>query len=323
MSTETEHDPVVNRRQRAFRWARIAVTIGAFGYIMRRVDPAEVLAAGRQLSASAFLLAFGFVALGFSLAIARWHALLRAYGAIDMPSWRRLGHLYLVGFFYNTYAPGGVGGDVVRGAAGREAFGDPSWASVTSGVAVVFIERVCGVAALLTIAATAYLRWPLPGVQDLGFWAGLGLLASVAAVLGVAIAPRMAPYLPPALGEPLRGLPRLHRIWPFTFALLLSFCIQGLNVAAGHAIMHSLSPEVSLSESAVAMPVIAASAFFPLTVGGAGVREAAFATLYGAAGVAEAVAYAGSLSYWALQLLLGALGGLLNLLVPLSGYQRQ
>ncbi len=306
------------RRQRYLRYGRIAVTIGAFAYLASRVEPVEVARAWRELSVGAALSALGLVAAGLGLGVLRWRALLVAYGAIDIPSWARLGHLYLVGHFYNTYAPGGVGGDVVRGVASRRAFSDLSWAGATSGVAVVFVERVCGVAALLTLAAGAYLLWPIPGVQHVGLVAVLGLLAAATAVIGIAVAPRVAPYLPEKLGKPLRALPGLRAVGPFVWALVLSLLIHFLSILAVNAIMQSLFPSVKLTESAVAVPIITASVFFPFTVGGAGIREAAFATLYGAVGVPEAIAYAGSLSIWATQLITAGIGGVINLWLPLS-----
>ena len=252
----------------------------------------------------------------------RWRLLLRAYGAIDVPAWSRIAHLYFVGHFYNTYAPGGVGGDVIRGVAGRKAFGELDLASATSGVAVVFIERVIGVSALLVLATGAYLIRPIPGVEDLGLWAALGLGAAAAALIGIAVAPRLAPFVPERLGKPLRALPRLFSIGPFLTAIALSLLIHFVNIVAGHAIMHSLEPSVAFAESAVVMPLIGASAFFPFTVGGAGVREAAFITLYGAVGVPKSSAIAGSLSFWAVQLLTAGIGGVINLMVPLSGSDR-
>jgi uncharacterized membrane protein len=66
------------------------------------------------------------------------------------------------------------------------------------------------------------------------------------------------------------------------------------------------------------MPLIGASAFFPLTISGAGVREFAFAALYHLVGVPEATAYAASLSYWAAQLAVAAVGGILTLVTPIS-----
>jgi len=177
-------------------------------------------------------------------------------------------------------------------------------------------------AARLVLATGAYLWKPIPGMENVGLWAALGLSAAAAALIGVAIAPKLAPHLPESLGKPLRALPQLRSALPFLGALLLSLVIHGVNVAAGHAIMHSLEPTVTWAQSAVVMPLIGASAFFPLTVGGAGVREAAFAALYGTVGVPEATAYAGSLSFWACQLLTAGVGGVINMLVPLSGSDR-
>ena len=307
------------KRRRFLRWGRIAITLSAVAYLASRVDPSEVVSAWRRLSVGAalFALIVAFAAVG--VGIVRWRLLLRAYGAIDLPSWARLGHLYLVGHFYNTYVPGGVGGDILRGIASRKAFGDVSWAGATTGVAVVFIERVLGVSALLAMAACAYFIRPLPGLENVGLWAGLGLAAGVGALGGIALAPKLAPWLPKRLAEPLGALPRFYSMWPFIGAIVASLMIHLLNIVAGHAIMHSLDPAVQFSSSAVAMPLVSASGFFPFTVGGAGVREAAFAALYGTVGVPEATAYAGSLSFWALQLVTAGVGGLINLWIPVSG----
>jgi len=307
------------KRRRYLRWGRIAVTVAAVAYLASRVEPRDVLNAFQRLSPGAALTALAVVLFALVCGMVRWRLLLRAYGAIDIPSWPRIAHLYTVGHFYNTYAPGGVGGDVIRGVAGRKAFGDLDWASATSGVAVVFIERVVGVSALLALAAGAYLMHPIPGIENVGLWAGLGLAAAGAALIGIAIAPKLAPLLPEKLGKPLRALPRLYSLWPFLIAIFLSLIVHACNIVAGHVIIHSLEPSVTLAQSAVVMPLIGASAFFPFTVGGAGVREAAFAALYGTVGVPEASAYAASLGFWGTQLISAAIGGVVNLFVPLSG----
>jgi len=301
------------------RWGRIAVTVAVVGYLASRVQPRDVLYAMQRLSMGAASTALAVVSLGLFLGMVRWRMLLRAYGAIDIPRWPRVAHLYLVGHFYNTYAPGGMGGDVIRGVAGRKAFGDLDWASATSGIAVVFIERVIGVSALLVLAAVAYLFRPIPGIENVGLWAALGLAAAAAVLVAIAISPRLAPLLPEKLGKPLRAMPHLYSIPSFLIAILLSLLIHFVNIVAGHAIIHSLAPSVAFTESAVVMPLIGASAFFPFTVGGAGIREAAFAGLYGLVGVPEASAYAASLGFWAIQLATAGLGGVINLLIPLSG----
>lgn len=307
------------KRRRYLRWGRIVVTVAAVAYLASRVEPRDVMNAFQRISLGAALTAISVVLFGLTCGMVRWRFLLQAYGAIDVPPWPRIAHLYLVGHFYNTYAPGGVGGDVIRGVASRKAFGDLDWASATSGVAVVFIERVIGLSALLVLAAGAYLIYPIPAIENVGLWAALGLAAAGAALIGIGVAPKLAPYLPEKLGKPLRALPRLYSIWPFLAAIFLSLIIHSCNVLAGHVIIHSLEPSVTLAESTVLMPLISASAFFPFTVGGAGVREAAFAALYGTVGVPEATAYAASLGFWGTQLLSAGVGGVINLLVPLSG----
>jgi len=170
------------RRRRYLRWGRITVTIAAVAYLASRVDPRDVLKAFERLSPGAALTAVSVVFLGLFFGMIRWRLLLRAYGAIDVPSWKRTAHLYFVGHFYNTYAPGGMGGDILRGVAGRKAFGDIDWASATSGVAVVFIERVIGVSALLLLAAGAHLLHPIAGIESVGLWACLGLGAAASAM---------------------------------------------------------------------------------------------------------------------------------------------
>ncbi len=307
------------KRRRYLKWGRIGVTGAAFAYLASRVDPGDVVSAFRRLSFSAALIAIAAVSFGLACGMVRWRLLLRSYGAIDLPSWPRVVHLYLVGHFYNTYAPGAVGGDVVRSVAGRKAFGDLDWASATSGVAVVFVERVIGVSALLVLAAVAYLLEPIPGLEGVEAWAVLGVTGAVAALVGIAMAPKLAAHLPDEIGKPLRALPRLYSAWPFVVSVFLSLAIHAANVVAGHAIINSLEPSVTFSQSAVVMPLIGASAFFPLTVGGAGIREAAFAGLYGTVGVPEATAYAGSLAFWATQLITAGIGGVINFVVPLSG----
>ena len=247
----------------------------------------------------------------------RWRLLLKAYAAAKVPPFKRLLHLYVVGNFYNIYVPGGIGGDVVRGVVSREAFEGGTATSTTGGMTVVFVERVCGVAALLTISALSFIAHPIAQLDNVLPWAALGIVVAIVAVVGLAVAAKIAPLLPPSIARFLKALPPLIYKRHFASALFLSILIQ-LSVAfTGHAIMHAVWPSVALSDSLALVPLAAASAFFPLTVGGAGVREAAFAALYSAVGVPEATAYAGSLSFWGAQLLIGALGGLVAIFFPI------
>ena len=78
----------------------------------------------------------------------------------------------------------------------------------------------------------------------------------------------------------------------------------------------ALGAEVTLIESLLCVPLSMAATFVPISVGGAGVREAAFVAMFGFVGVGAEVALAGSLLMYAVQLSMGAIGGLVQMRRP-------
>jgi uncharacterized membrane protein YbhN (UPF0104 family) len=66
------------------------------------------------------------------------------------------------------------------------------------------------------------------------------------------------------------------------------------------------------------MPLVGAAQYFPLSVGGAGVREATLVLLYGMVGVAKPAALAGALAFAAVTYAIAAIGGVLHALRPLK-----
>ena len=297
---------------------QVAATIAAFAFIATKVDLNDIVRAWKALTPVAIATALGWTLLALCVGSVRWRLLLKAYGARRLPSLLRLLHLYAVGNFYNLYVPGGVGGDLVRGVVSRNAFDGGTALATTGGVTVVFVERVCGVAALLTISALSFVLRPIPGLDNVLPFALLGIGVAIAAVIGLALAPKIAPHAPRPIARLLGALPPLVYKPAFFGAVCLSIVIQSAVAFTGHAVMSAVSPGVALSDSVALVPLAAASAFFPLTVGGAGVREGAFAALYSAVGVPGAVAVAGSLAFWAAQLAVGAIGGVLAVIAPLS-----
>jgi uncharacterized membrane protein YbhN (UPF0104 family) len=269
-----------------------------------------------RVSPVAFIMAIAMMAGNLLMGCFRWRSLLVAYGAPHKPPLSRLCFLYLVGFFYNNFLPGAVGGDVVRGVVTKEAFGDRG---MTSALTVVFVERVLGLAGLLCLSATALAFYPLNNIPDLTPWAALGLCGAAAAVGFVAAGRRFASHLPGRIGELAAQLPRIERRAPFLWALALSVAIHAVVALVGYIFLHAQSPGVRVEDALVIVPVAAATAFLPFTVGGAGAREAAFVLLCGAALHMDAPsAIAASLLLWASQLVLGAVGGVAQLIYPIS-----
>ena len=288
--------------------ARVLVTALVFGYLFSRIDARAVTASVRRIPATAALVSIGSLLIAVGTSCLRWRALLVAGGAHSLPSWGESLRLYLVAMFYNLL-PGAVGGDVYRGYATRHYFVD---GAAMRSVGVVFVERVCGFAGLLVLAAGATLLSPLADREVL-FYSGLGLCAALGAVAALAVGRRISPRLPVRIGKLAATLPEIERPMPLVVALTLSVLTHVLVAMTGYAVLESLAPEVSFTEGMAIFPLGTLAAYFPLTVAGAGARDTALVVLLGHLGVERADALATSLSMLACNLLVSGLGGLLQL----------
>jgi len=315
---DSRKDPPSKSAKRRIAWLllRIAVVIAILTYIFSFVRFEDLLQAFGRISVAAAVGTIGLGYTGLMICAVRWYVLMAAYGARDRPSVLRLLRLQLVGLFFNTFVPGSVGGDFVRGVATRDTFRE---GGTTAAVTVVLVERAAGLFGLLILATCAFTIHPLPGVGDaVRIWGLIGLSLVVVLVYGVASARRYGGSLPRPLRRIALSLPEIRSLPSFVWVLALSVASHVLVSLAGHLLVSSMVPRVSLADSMVIIPLAVGAAFFPLTVAGIGAREAAFIVLYTKVSVAEADALAGSLSLLFCQMAIAASGGLLYLLYPLS-----
>lgn len=314
-ATTTAPPPASPTRRRVLLALRLGVTCGAVAYLLGKHPPETMWSAITSLSG--YALVYAVLVLWFALVVGtvRWGILMSAYGASTKPPFLYLLRVYFVGMFYNTYVPGGVGGDVIRGVVTRRAF---EREGATGAVAVVFVERVLGLAGLLALTAGSLVLRPLNDNPMLIYWSLLGLVGAFGLVLGLAIGRRLAPWLPGFVGRIAASLPQLQRPGPFFVAALLSVCTHTLIAFVGHILVSSISDAVTLLDSFTVVPLAGAAAFFPLSVGGLGVREAAFDKLYAMVGVPEELAVAAALAFLVCQLIAAAAGGILHILSPLE-----
>jgi len=287
---------------------RVLGTAAGLAYIATRVDLAEAGAALGKISYATFAAAIALVAANVVVGAIRWRVLMRAYGATAIPALPRLVYLYFVAFFYNNYLPGAVVGDVGRGVVTRDAFGEQGAAGA---LAVVLVERALGLFALFALLAVGLATaGGAIDTRDLWLWTALGCVGSCVLVAGIAAARRLAPYLPRALAKHAERLPTLSNGGAFALAAVLSIGTQALIAAAGWILLAALAP-IDLAASLLVVPLAAATTFLPITVGGAGAREAVYVALCGRLfGMPEADALAASLGLWLAHLLVGAAGGL-------------
>lgn len=303
------------KRARAIAWliVRVGVGVGALWWTLSRVALDDMAAAAREVTALAATLALALFFANLAVGAVRWRVLMRAYGATAAPSIAFLARVYLVGIFYNTFLPGNVGGDVLRGHVTRRAF-----PGLVGAYVIVVVERVFGLAGLLLLAASVLLFHPIGGVSGLEWLAAVGVAGALAAAAAPVFARRLAPRLPKRLGSLAGALPRLERPSLLLIVLALSVGTQTVVAITGHLLVDAIDPSVALVDSLVLVPVALAAIYFPATVAGLGVREAAFVFLFTGVGVARADATAASLAFLAVQLVVAAVGGILHVLAPLS-----
>jgi glycosyltransferase 2 family protein len=298
------------RWSRPLRW--LGTAAGA-AYIASIVSLEDLRASSGRLSTTALVLAVTLVGLNVVAGALRWRVLLTAYGATSRPPLARAIHLYFVSFFYNNFLPGAVAGDVVRGVVTRDSFGERG---ATAGLAVVLVERALGlfgVFMLLGIGLATAGRSLDTGA--LWIWSTLGIAGSLALVLMLPFTRRLARFMPGPLKRMAEKVPELVVPFAFASAAALSVLTQVLIALAGYVLLNAIDPRVDIGASLLIVPLAAATTFLPITVGGAGAREAVYVTL-GASlfQMPRSDALAASLALWFAHLAVGAAGGILQLL---------
>ena len=291
------------------RWLGTAAGIA---YIATLIEPGEVQAAFGKISPAAWLAAIALVGVNVVIGAARWRAVLAAYGALTRPDLWRATQLYFISFFYNNYLPGAVAGDVVRGVITRDVFGERG---ATAGLAVVLVERALGLfGVFLLLAIGLVAAGESLDTGSLWIWSALGIAGSFALVLALPFARRLGRFLPGKLRTIAERVPALSSVPQFALAAVQSVATQVCIALAGFVLLHAIEPDVDLGASLLIVPLAAATTFLPITVGGAGAREAVYVTL-GASlfGMTRSDALAASLALWLAHLINGAVGGVVQL----------
>jgi uncharacterized membrane protein YbhN (UPF0104 family) len=302
-------------RRRALLALRLLLPALAIGYILHLIPLREVATSFRAIRPTALVLAGTMLLTGMLFAVARWRALFSACGFAAKPRWRDLFRAHMIGGFYNVYVPGAVGGDVLRAMATRELVGAGGF---SASLAVVVLERTLGLAAMLLVLTGGFTLFPLAGLDSIVFFSGAGFCVAAGILFAVVSASKLAPHLSGALARVAASLPQVQSFTHFGLAFGLSVLMQFAGVIVGHVVVHSISPGVDWSDSLVILPLANAMQYFPLTIGGAGVREVAYVVLYATVGVSKPDALAGSLAVGGLAYAISALGGIWHLARPLT-----
>lgn len=276
------------------------VVLAVLFYRVGLVDVLEICLRARP---ERFAAAFALYTTGQVVSALRWRALAHGIGfGTGVVACVRI---YFIGMFFGLAIPSTLGADGARTLyLGRE---EPGQARALS--SVVF-DRWVGLVTLVAVAVGALLLGPSGDLPEglVGAIVGIGALLLV----GWWIAPRLARLLPD--GARVRQLIE-HDMAPYfrdrrllLQAIGLSLLVHGIQIATQKILTDALGLEVPLGFIAIYHPLVVLASAAPITIGGFGLREAAYAYLLPHVGIAPDDAIALALLWWAV----GALGGLVG-----------
>lgn len=299
---------------------RILLGILLLTALLMWVDLSETWEILRQISWSwiGILFAISFVLIGLSCA--KWRLFLQNRGI--EPSLMRLMGLYVIGYFFNNFTLGNVGGDVVRGAMMGRQSGKHS-----DSFGSVFMERFTGFLALFLMALLGAAARP-DLLADPRLLLAMGLIAVLFLGIVVSMAcPPVQRIIRSLLGrgDSWSALRKLQAFAEVLFdyhqhtgllikAMAWSLLFQVMTVVNAQAACLALGIEADFLELMVLVPMVLLVAAVPVSINGWGFMEGGFVLFLGMAGIAEPEALSIALVLRGKNLVLAALGGVLMVL---------
>jgi glycosyltransferase 2 family protein len=308
-------------RSRALLLLAVKLTASAvlLWIILRQVESHEVLARMKQLDVGYAAGAFIPQLVSIAIMALRWQVLAReliSYGQAFTYTW--------IGLFYGSLLPGGVSGDVAKGAA--LALKDKSSRSVILPVSIL-IDRVVGLYALLLLfcGACAWLALRSGGadhaLDEVGLIGFLGGLAGavVMPLLFTAAGLRWFQRLTARIGSArLNGVSTqiaqaadLYRKAPGPLwkALALSGGVHVTNILYNHYLLRALDIDLPAGALVGYYALMSVLVMIPISISGIGVREWLILLYFPAFGVSGEAGVAFAWTCLAAQWVIATFGG--------------
>ena len=268
---------------------KLLVSGGLIAYILTRINIEQSLHTLVSAKLSFIVLALAVYLFAQAVSAIRWTVLVRPLG-IKTP-FRELVSYYMIGMFFNLFAPGTVGGDVSRVYyLVKDQQRDDQGGTVPTVRAAmsVLMDRAIGMAVLIWMGAAGLILFPGYPVP-----AAIRSLTLVLA-LGFAICTVLIPVLRRVLPEDgnslivkLRLALRSYRAhWhAIAVGILLSLIVH-LIQAWMHLVMgRALNLAIPFSFCLIVYPLVGTFAAIPISLNGLGLREGAYIFLLGLIGI--------------------------------------
>lgn len=259
------------------------ISILALGLLLRRLPVHQIVERMRDIDGWRFLFAVALAVPTMQVAALRWKVIagsMLTFGEAAKYTW--------IGSFYGAVLPGGVSGDVAKGAS--LALKNPRkrvWALPVT----IMIDRYVGVYSLLLFlhAGCALIRWDdAPSLVLLRDWAFWGwIMSGVALILGllpVSPTARSAFSRMTALIPGRRARAALNQVliasWPYfdrrralAAAVGLGCLSHALSVAQYVLMLQALGVHMNVAGAIAFFAMVSVAVLIPISISGIGVRD--------------------------------------------------
>jgi uncharacterized protein (TIRG00374 family) len=297
---------------------KLLVSAGLLAFFFTRIHVARFLST--LAAADFYYIAVALIIYLISQAVStvRWTMLVRPLGF--RTPYMQLVVYYLIGMFFNLFAPGTVGGDVTRVyylARDDERAQTEGWSVTTVRAAIsVFMDRALGMIVLIWLGAAGLLLFPgyavPPAVRSLTLLLALGF---VLAGLLIPIFRRLLPQDGHSFVVKLRLALRSYRAhWRAVIAAMaLSLAIH-LIQAWMHVVMGwALGIDIPFSYCIIVYPLVGTFSALPISLSGFGLREGGYLFLLGIIGIPSEKGVAFGLLLFVIVAVDSLLGGIIFL----------
>lgn len=301
---------------------KVLVSFGLISWLLSRADLGQIWTTIQSADYALLTLAFVMFFIGYFLAARRWQLLL---GALAVPArLLTLVQSFSIAILFNNFLPSTIGGDAYRM---YDSF--RLGAGKTRAIAVVFIDRVIGLSALILLAFTVSLfalevaeQIPLLRLFLLGAMFGVTLLAWIVFGSGGKVLMRLTQGNNPLMkiahgimGKLYYGFQLFEgRADVMLKAVGLSLLLQTNVVIHCLIIAKALNIDVPILAMFIIIPLSYLIMTAPISINGIGLRESVFVFFFGLYGVAQEQALAFAFISFGMIIAQGVVGGIVFML---------
>lgn len=297
---------------------KLLVSGGLLAYFLSQVHPERFLHTFATANYWWIALALVIYLCTQAISAARWATLARPLGIETQ--FTSLLKYYLIGMFFNLFAPGTVGGDVTRIlylARDQESHASGRPVTTTHAAMSVLMDRAIGMIVLVWLGAAGLLLFPEYAVPQTVRSITLMLAAGfVGAVLLLPLLRHVLPEDGPAMVVKIRLALHSYRTQWRALAAAAGLSLVAHLIQAGmHLVMgRALGLEVPLSFCIIVYPLVGTFAAIPVSLNGLGLREGGYIYMLAVIGIGSENGIAFGLLLFLIVVIDSLIGGVLFLL---------